>query len=82
MKKKLIGAWSIVPVLFAVPAYADVAKGLEYLESNDVPAAAKEFSDAYESGDGDGAFYLGRMSELGIGLKPDLSMPSHYIKLA
>ena len=50
-----------------------VEKGLEHLEINDVSSAAKEFSKAYDNGDADGAFYLGRMSELGIGLKPDLS---------
>jgi len=69
----LIGVSSILALLMTTPVHADVAKGLEYLEANDVPAAAKEFSEAFEAGEGNGAFYLGRMSELGIGLKPDLT---------
>jgi len=50
-----------------------VTKGLEHLNSNDASSAAEEFSKAYDNGDGNGAFYLGRMSELGLGLKPDLT---------
>jgi len=73
MKNLLASFCVFTPLIFAAHASADVAKGLEYLESNDVPAAAKEFSEAYEAGEGNGAFYLGRMSELGIGLKPDLT---------
>lgn len=73
MRRSIVGMSTAIFVMMGQSAFADVAKGLEYLESNDVPAAAKEFSAAFDAGDADGAFYLGRMSELGIGLKPDLS---------
>lgn len=56
-----------------ISSSANVSKGLEHLENNDASSAAKEFSNAFDAGDADGAFYLGRMSELGIGLKPDLT---------
>ncbi|MEE9453306.1 MAG: tetratricopeptide repeat protein [Paracoccaceae bacterium] len=55
----------------AFPAQADVAGGIELLNSGDVSAAAKEFAAAYEAGDGEGAFYLGRLFELGLGTEKD-----------
>ena len=73
MKEFLLCIGVLIPFFATTPTYAEVSKGLEHLESNDVPAAAREFSEAFEAGDADGAFYLGRMSELGIGLKPDLT---------
>ncbi|MGB0960921.1 MAG: tetratricopeptide repeat protein, partial [Halocynthiibacter sp.] len=41
------------------------------LEAGDVSSAAREFSTAYEAGEGDGAFYLGRLFELGLGADKD-----------
>lgn len=73
MKKVTLGTLALTVVMASSPVMADVAKGLEHLEENNIPNAAKEFSDAFEAGDGDGAFYLGRMSELGLGIKPDLT---------
>ncbi len=50
---------------------ADVAKGIDFLNSGDVAAAAEEFAAAYESGEPEGAFYLGRLFELGLGTEQD-----------
>lgn len=52
-------------------ARADVALGIEKLNAGDVAAAASEFAAAYEAGDGEGAFYLGRLFELGLGTDKD-----------
>ena len=59
--------------VMTLPAMADVSKGLELLEAGDVSAAATEFQTAFdENGDGDGAFYLGRLFEFGVGVEADL----------
>lgn len=55
----------------AIPAHADVSNGIELLNAGDVSAAATEFAAAYEAGDGEGAFYLGRLFELGLGTEQD-----------
>ena len=60
-----------VASLWTVSAQADVAEGLELLNAGDVSAAAEEFAAAYEAGDGEGAFYLGRLFELGLGTEQD-----------
>ncbi len=54
-------------VLVSSTAGADVKQGLSALEKKDYGAAAKQFSTAFEAGEADGAFYLGRMMELGFG---------------
>jgi TPR repeat protein len=59
-------------VLFSVTGFAHGDKahlktGLIALENGDYEEAAGQFSDAYGEGDVDGAFYLGRMLELGMG---------------
>ncbi len=48
----------------ALPVLADVEKGLGFLNDGDPDAAIVEFQNAFEAGDGDGAFYLGRLVEL------------------
>ena len=63
-------------------AFADVAAGLEALESRDLPKAAEQFNAAFEAGDGDGAFYLGRMAEFGVGLPADLPRAAALYKVA
>lgn len=60
-----------VAVLWTVPASADVSVGVELLNAGDVSGAATEFAEAYEAGDGEGAFYLGRLFELGLGTEQD-----------
>lgn len=55
----------------AISAHADVSNGIELLNAGDVSAAATEFAAAYEAGDGEGAFYLGRLFELGLGTDKD-----------
>lgn len=54
-----------------VPAFAGVPEGLNMLEGGDVAGAAAEFQQAFEAGDGDGAFYLGRLFEVGAGADAD-----------
>ena len=56
---------------FAGSARADVSQGVSLLEAGDVSGAADAFAAAYEAGDGDGAFYLGRLFELGLGTDRD-----------
>lgn len=80
--KKYVGLLITSSLISSSLAFADVVKGLEYLENNDVASAAAEFNKAYEAGDGDGAFYLGRLSEMGIGLKADSSRAAALYKAA
>lgn len=56
-------------LLAASPAFADVSEGLALLEEGNVQEAASSFQAAYEAGDGDGAFYLGRLFEVGAGVE-------------
>lgn len=62
---------------FAIAAFAsgaclaDVSQGLSSLQGGDVAAASAQFAAAFEAGDPAGAFWLGRMFELGIGTAPD-----------
>jgi|TARA_R110000850_G_scaffold94971_1_gene199885 TPR repeat protein len=49
-----------------------IKQGLEALEAQDFALASEEFSSAFDEGDPDGAFYLGRMLELGVGSSPNL----------
>ncbi|MEJ6405102.1 tetratricopeptide repeat protein [Yoonia sp. 2307UL14-13] len=57
--------------MWTVSASADVAEGVELLNAGDVSGAATEFAAAYEAGDAKGAFYLGRLFELGLGTEQD-----------
>ncbi|MDO5658159.1 MAG: tetratricopeptide repeat protein [Paracoccus sp. (in: a-proteobacteria)] len=57
--------------LSVAPALSDVEAGLDALAQGDVEAASVQFQAAFEGGDADGAFYLGRMLELGMGAMPD-----------
>lgn len=58
--------------LLVLPAFADVAKGISLLEAGDVQGSVKEFQTAFEAGDSDGAFYIGRLFELGLGTEKDM----------
>jgi hypothetical protein len=49
-----------------------VQEGLTALDSEDFVTASQKFAEAFEEGDADGAFFLGRMLELGIGAEPNL----------
>ena len=60
-------ALSFALSLLTTSAFADVPTGVNLLESGDVAGAAEAFAEAYEAGDGEGAFYLGRLFELGLG---------------
>lgn len=69
--------FSLRPVLFAsaflisTPVLADVSEGLALLEEGNLQEAAAAFQEAYDAGDGDGAFYLGRLFETGAGTEAD-----------
>ncbi len=66
---KLLNA--VLLVALASPAVADVAAGVEKLNAGDVKGAAADFASAYDAGDAEGAFYLGRLFELGLGTERD-----------
>lgn len=54
------------------PAFAGVNDGLAALDKGDYANAAEQFAKSLDAGQADGAFYLGRMLELGIGRQADL----------
>lgn len=59
-------------LVFGLPVLAHeegvhVAEGLAALNAHDFEGAVEAFQGAFDEGDADGAFYLGRMLELGIG---------------
>lgn len=54
-------------------SHADITSGLAALDTGDVATAAAEFQSSFEAGDGDGAFYLGRLFEFGLGTDTDIS---------
>lgn len=58
---------------FSTPAFADITVGLAALDAGDVETAASEFQASYQEGDGDGAFYLGRLFEFGLGADADMT---------
>lgn len=73
MSRTLIGA---LCALLAGTAYAQepsvIDQGLAALNAEDYAAASEQFSRAFDAGEADGAFYLGRMLELGMGGTPNL----------
>lgn len=71
-----------IALVLSAPAFADVTAGLQALEDRDLPKAAEQFNAAFEAGDGDGAFYLGRMAEFGVGLPADLPRAAALYKVA
>lgn len=62
----------LLAINMAFPVLADVAKGISLLEAGDVQGSVKEFQAAFEAGDADGAFYIGRLFELGLGTEKDM----------
>lgn len=62
---------AVVMTNLAGAARADVAEGLALLQQGDASQASAQFAAAFEAGDAAGAFWLGRMFELGIGAAPD-----------
>ena len=61
---------------------ADIATGVKALEGGDAESAAREFQAAFDAGDPNGAFYLGRMFELGLGAEPNMQQAAELFKLA
>lgn len=70
---RIFSAFSMcfVAALATDPANADVEQGVALLNVGDVSGAATEFATAYEGGNAEGAFYLGRLFELGLGTEQD-----------
>lgn len=54
-------------------AFADVEQGLAALQQGNAELAASKFQKAFDAGDADGAFYIARMLELGIGAEPNVA---------
>nr|WP_319250220.1 tetratricopeptide repeat protein [uncultured Celeribacter sp.] len=63
-------------------ACADVSAGIEALEAGNVSEAATAFAEAYDAGEGEGAFYLGRLFELGLGTEQDESRAANLYAAA
>ncbi|WP_457814080.1 tetratricopeptide repeat protein [Sinorhizobium meliloti] len=63
---------SLLLLVSATTARAGVAEGIKTLEGGDIAGAVKEFQEAYEAGDADGAFYIGRLFEMGLGTDKDM----------
>ncbi len=62
---------------------ASVKEGLAALDAKDYEVAAQQFAEAYEKGgEPDGAFYLGRLFELGVGTQPDIIRAAGLYRLA
>lgn len=64
-------AFAVVGCFSGAPVFAGVTEGIAFLDAGDVSAAAAEFAGAYEAGEAEGAFYLGRLFELGLGTEQD-----------
>lgn len=56
----------------SVAAQASVEDAMASLEKGDVAGAVSEFREAFDAGDADGAFYIGRLFEMGLGTEPNL----------
>ncbi len=67
------GAYILALQLAGTAAFADIDTGLAALDGGDVATAASEFQASFEGGDGNGAFYLGRLFEFGLGTDVDMS---------
>jgi uncharacterized protein len=63
-------------------AFAGTSDGLRLLEAGDVQGSVKEFQAAFEAGDADGAFYIGRLFELGLGTEQDMRRAAELYAVA
>lgn len=79
--RSLIGGCAAF-VLCCTAAQADVQAGLNALQQGDAEAAAAAFQTAFDAGDSEGAFYIGRMLELGIGVEPDIAQARQLYQVA
>lgn len=61
-----------VLAVLGTSVFADVESGLAALDEGRVQDAAAAFQAAFEAGDADGAFYLGRLVELGVGIEANV----------
>lgn len=67
----VIGFFTVTSFVYAQDSTV-LKDGLTALNAGDYETAAEKFSESFKTGDVDGAFYLGRMLELGLGGTPDL----------
>lgn len=72
MRKTIFGM-SVVTAMSLSPAHAGIEEGIALLDAGDVQAAVKEFQTSFDAGHGDGAFYIGRLFELGLGTDQDIA---------
>ncbi len=84
LKKTSVRLMTALSTLFisSAPLFADVQAGLDLLDAGDVAGAATSFQEAFEAGDGEGAFYLGRLFEFGVGVDADLARASNLYAAA
>jgi len=69
-------------LLVGSSALADIQAGLDALDAGDVAVAATEFQSAFQDGNGDGAFYLGRLFEFGLGAEKDMTRAANLYAAA
>jgi TPR repeat protein len=79
---KFTRGFVVVAALSANVAFASVPDGITALEAGDVQEAAQLFQTAYDAGDAEGAFYLGRLFELGLGTDKDMRRATSLYALA
>ena len=72
MRKFGFGGFIAGVLMTASTAMADVSEGIAALEAGNVQGAAQLFQEAFDAGEADGAFYLGRLFELGLGTDKDM----------
>ncbi|MCZ7471010.1 hypothetical protein M0412_20110 [Agrobacterium sp. O3.4] len=53
-------------------AQANAAEGVKLLDGGDIPGSVKQFEAGFEAGEANGAFYRGRLFEIGIGTNQDM----------
>lgn len=68
---RLTGSAVSLLCIFNSAALADVPSGINALEAGNIQDAVAQFQTAFEAGDGDGAFYIGRLFEMGLGTEAD-----------
>ncbi|WP_299976920.1 tetratricopeptide repeat protein [uncultured Pseudoteredinibacter sp.] len=84
---KTLGLVALSACMLIAPGFA-LAKSkatdaaLKQLESQKFEEAAKALSASFDAGDGDAAFYLGRMFELGLGTRADIKRAAGLYQLA
>lgn len=79
---RVVGAAALALLLQGSLVRADIQSGIAALQTGNAEQAAKDFQAAFEAGDADGAFYLGRMFEMGLGAAPDMVRAGELYKVS